>query len=246
MTIRAIRFGVAALATLACAAAPLVAVPTMEIDEPPSQEELALMFDELETWFADLLTLGEPEPGWSDGGVDMQALWETAPGGTARHHLLSVNAAGDRQLMVSSGHALAALIPEGWTLIEQFGPDAAAAEPSDLQITPIDDRYIYVARGPTSRVGQAECSAGEPSVLLYERAGAPSDMAAGEARVLLGYLLDRFGNLLVCARFDELAPGRYAMRYYSEDGRPLVRLNEQREVIEIVPVGPIEALLGLD
>lgn len=208
-----------------------------------SPEQEALRIERLEGLYADLLAVGAPVSGWSEEGDDP---FDHAAAGPDRAWLLLEDRRGRRQLLIPADRGDGPALPRDWRRIESWSDKGGAGEGGLLQIQPIDDRFVLVARGGYRRVGTAFCAEGGAHLALYERPRGSSERDARETALFAGYLFGRTRAVTLCQRFDAIAGGRFALTNFTEDGRPLITLNEQREIGVVVAVGPIERLLGLD
>lgn len=213
---------------------------------PFDAQSNAIQTDRFERHYAGLLLTGEPLEGWNREGVDLSGRLRALPGGAAAHWLQGVNARREPQLVIASDVPLDSLIPGDWRLLEAYGEAPARGPATAIQITPIDERYIMVARANTRRSGSAVCAPADAQVSIYIRPNGRSAFTEPEILARTDYLRGRFLRLVTCSRYDEIEPGVFAMRYFTEDGRPFTTLNAEREVFEIVPAGAVDVLLGFE
>lgn len=209
-------------------------------DATPEREAIA--FERLEQLYADLFATDAPVPGWNDDGDD--PFGEEAAGDI--RWLLLEDRSGRRQLVISADRHAMPSLPRDWRRIESWSDDSGPAVRAFIQIQPIDDRFIFVARGGARRMGGAFCARGGAELDLYERPDGSSPRDARETVRFVGYLFARTRVAPLCSRYDTLGGGRFALRNFTEQGRPLTTLDQQGEIGTLVRPGPIEGLLGLD
>ncbi|MBC7985778.1 MAG: hypothetical protein H7X93_03785 [Sphingomonadaceae bacterium] len=203
---------------------------------PPTGAEIA----RLDAWYGELLDTGPAEAGWDARGTDLPGL------AGERRWLLLTDAAGRRQLLMPGFADEREVVPRSWRRLRQWREDGPRGERASLQVQPLDARHILVARGGYRRRGSAFCSDGGATLSLYERSAPASEFTRWEAETLAGYLFDRTRGRTLCARYDSIGGGQYAVRNFDGAGRPLATLDQAREIATIVPAAAVEALLFPD
>ena len=218
-----------------------VATPTQDQVLIEQQQALQAAMDAAS---AELLMPGPKREGWNKGGVDLDKIVQSAPGGVVKNYLLGIDKDGERTVTIIRARDLL-MVPADWKSVLDFGEISDLATSDGLSITRMDGAYYVAGWEHVRRVGNAFCSTGKFGAKLYngpagrEKSELPSEMIPALFNVTMQLLQKR----TICWRFDRVGNG-YSTTYFLEDGRTLPALNEYAEVTTIVPAGPIEALLA--
>lgn len=205
--------------------------------EPPV--EIKALF---EAAAAEVMRPGPKREDWSRGGIDVYALVTAAPGGAQRNYLLTTDKDGERSVSIVGGTQPA--LPQGWQLVSRTGSPPPAGTPSDVTVGGLMPPYFFTGTQGRRRVGDAFCSSGAMSGVLYRDAGGgeptvPQPMV----QLMFDQIVKQFQDSTVCWRYDRDGDS-YRATYYLEDGRSLPGMNEAAERLRIVPADSVEKLLG--
>lgn len=202
----------------------------------------------LEEMAAEYLKPGEPV----DEGkptVDLRAAVANAPGGIPGNYVLSVDGEGERFVSTYAPVPVAAFIPNEWKLVSSFGSIDETLQDAGLGVGSIDDGYYVVVRADIWIEGKNECGSRIIGAQLYKGPGTQSEESAELAHGLnLAFtaLTAAMDGKTVCTRYYPQTDGSYKAVLLLPDGRSLGKGSDPEERITIVPVEPLEALLGLE
>lgn len=197
----------------------------------------------METVSAQLLKPGPVRGDWRSGGVDIYALLETAPGGTAKNYLLSIDKDGERSIEAVSVAKSAMPAPARWRPVIQSG--AAQPAVATLTILHLSGPYFMIGwDGERQRVGDAFCNGGISGAQLYSDPDitADAELPAHLVPTVFNSMVRRFKDVKLCWRYDRQGDG-YAVFYFLEDGRTLPGMDQAAERVTIVPAAPLQDLL---
>lgn len=231
----AVRFLILA-ATAVPGSAGFAQAPDSQPQEPPP--EVAALF---EAAAAELMKPGDKREDWNRGGTDLYGLVAASPGGAQGNYLLSIDKDGARSLTIVGGAGPA--LPPRWQVVSRTGSAPPAGAPSDATVGGLMPPYFFSGVQGRRRVGDAFCSSGAMSGVLY-RDSAAQDSTVPQPMVQLMFeqIVKQFQTATICWRYDREGDS-YRTTYYLEDGRALPGMNAAAEQLRIVPADSLEKLL---
>jgi len=206
-----------------------------------AEAEASAIDKSMDEAFSEMMKPGPVEPGWSKGGVDIDAAIRGKPGGAAKNYLLTIDKDGDRTLEIYAPDPVQGFVPVEWRLVSQTGSVEAVVTNSILGFGSFDKRYHYVIRTRGSRVGDTFCD-DLVGAQLYEDPTKSADMPAEVALGIFNFMARRTSGMTICTKYEGKGPD-YSYRYYLTDGRSLPGLNEEGSVSSVVPAAPVIELL---
>lgn len=217
------------------------AIPSQNQEQVEQQQIIQAVMDESA---AELLKPGPRREGWEKGGIDLYQIVETAPGGSTRNYLVSVDKDGDRIVTIVNARNLAA-VPKQWKTLHAIGSSEDIAGSSSLTIANLDGPFYYAGWDKVRRVGDAYCSTGKIGGHLYESPiPATGEIPREMISPFFAATVQMFEKHTVCLRYDRDGDA-YRISYFLEDGRTIPALDDFKERITIVPASDVDALLAV-
>lgn len=252
-----------AVAAFLLLATPLIATPpaTAQIsvgDDPQetgivsadvSGADLALAFEEgakneqisalIDSTIGQMLSGGEPVPGWQDHGIDIVAELEALPGGAEANLLI------DRDEDILTVLDLSGAVHDLPRELHSFEirPDPAGLV-HERSYVKLMDGFWFETGHQRTREGNALCYGGYTGVNLH--AVRPPDQWTAEEIGTLVYLfalVDKLGQLDTCMVYLREDDGGYTSRYFTPDGVSLPALNAEPGVVQVLPARELGPLL---
>ena len=221
----------------------LIALPALATaapaDSPSQVEQEAALRQMLDEAIKAMFLAGDPEPNWSNGGVDLEKLVKAMPD----HVLLEIDSEGERSISLYSERHIAEFIPADWELVAEIGQeDSKPSGGQPIEIGQLDDGYFVASRGASEQVGSAYCSNLPTVTRLYKVKGTNSQLSPELAAFIFREMFRRAKSYTVCSRTDIAGEG-YRNRYFLKDGRSLPFFDDRSGKVTIVPRRPITDLM---
>lgn len=225
--------------------APAAIAQRNEPSSPASEQGLGVdgMLDEA---MAELLKPGPKRPDWHKGGVDLHSLIAAAPGGALQNYILTIDKAGSRSVTIVGGRGAADLLPPSWKQVIRVGRTPVGDIDSDLTVGHLDGPYYFAGSQGRRRVGDAYCSSGPMSGVLYrdQDSDAATQLPEAMLKAVFEQMFARFESMTACWRYDR--DGEFfRTSSFLEDGTSLPVLDETiGERLRIVPADSLAKLLA--
>lgn len=200
--------------------------------------DLQAMVDQMRTA---LYTPGELVPGWDHGGADPDSALRTAG---ADNHYFVVDSSTGRSVGIITALPLTAFAPAGWRVIDTYGSSTTRLDNPSLLFEMLSHRYAVGIRANGRRVRDADCVDPVANATLYEIPGAQAHPGDEMIPVLFRVLMLAGDGQVVCSRSAGNARAGWHARSFTEDGHRLPELDEDEELLTIVPAAPIERLVN--
>jgi hypothetical protein len=197
------------------------------------QEAVARM---RETMFAP----GAAVPDWNRGGANPDSALRAA--GADRFYYLLRKTGGDGVAILTE-RPLASFVPEGWRIVDTYGDSSARVGNAIVQFEAFSERYVIGVRAGSERRGDVDCIEGIANAALYERPGARRGADDDTIPLLFRLGLLAGEGQTICTRYDGDRATGWRGRNFTPDGRRLPQLDDEHEVLTIVPAAPIESLI---
>ena len=188
-----------------------------------------------------LYTPGEQVPDWDRGGADPDAALRAAG---IDSHYFAVDGSTGRSIGIITARPLTAFAPSTWRVIDTYGSSATRLDNPSLLFELLSHRYAVGIRANGRRVRDADCVEPVANATLYEIPGAEAHQGDEMIPVLFRVLLLAGEGQVVCSRSEGSARTGWHGRSFTEDGHRLPELDEQDQLLTIVPAGPIERLVS--
>jgi hypothetical protein len=188
-----------------------------------------------------MYTPGEQVAGWDRGGADPDAALRAAG---ADGHYFAVDGSSGRSIGIVTTRPLTAFAPVAWRVVDTYGASATRLDNPSLLFQMLSHRYAIGLRANGRRVRDADCSDPIANATLYEIPGAQAQPGDESIPILFRVLILAGDGQIVCARSEGTAQAGWHMRYFTEGGRRLPGLDEDQQLMTIVPAGPVERLIN--
>ena len=200
--------------------------------------DLQAMVGEMRT---SMYRVGEVVPGWDRGGADPDGALRAAG---VDSHYFAVDGSSGRSIGIITARPLTAFAPAAWRVVDTYGASATRLDNPSLLFQMLSHRYAVGIRANGRRVRDADCSDPIANATLYEIPGAAAQPGDESIPILFRVLILAGDGQIVCARSEGTAQAGWHMRYFTEDGHRLPGLDEEQQLMTIVPAGPLEALVN--
>jgi hypothetical protein len=185
-------------------------------------------------------TPGEFVAGWDRGGADPDAALRAAG---ADSHYFAVDGSSGRSIGILSARPLTAFAPAGWRVVDTYGSSTTRLENPSLLFQMLSHRYAIGIRADGRRARDADCVGPIANATLYEIPGAPAHEGDAMIPILFRVIILAGDGQTVCARSTGDARAGWRSRSFTQDGHRLPALDEEDELLTIVPAGPIDRLI---
>ena len=218
-------------------------------DDPPGSKAAdqglgpQAVMDEI---IAEMKKPGPKRADWSKGGIDVRGLAAAAPGGTRQNYILTTDKGGSRSITVVDGAGATGIIPANWKEVVRIGKPPTGDITTDITIGSLDQSYYFAGTQGRRRVGDAYCTSGPMSGVLYMDKNRPPETELPEdmLKAMFEQMFEQFEALSSCYRYD--ADGAsFRTSSFLEDGSTLPVVDETvGERLQIVSAGPVDQLLA--
>ena len=190
---------------------------------------------------AQYYTPGEHVPGWDRGGADPDGDLRAAG---ADNHYFGIADDSGRSVGIITRRPLSDFAPAAWRVVDTYGASATRLENPSIAFEMLSHRYAVGLRANGRRTRDADCTDPIANATLYEIPGAPAREGDDMIPVLFRVVLLAAEGQVVCSRSEGNARTGWRTRSFTADGHRLPALDEEDELIRIVPAAPIDQLVS--
>lgn len=183
---------------------------------------------------------GEHVPGWDRGGADPDRALRAAGADT---HYFAVDGSSGRSVGILSDRPLTDFAPARWRVVDTYGSSADRLDNPSMLFEMLSNRYAIGIRAGGRRVRDADCMAPIANATLYEIEGGEADADDAMIPVLFRVLMLAQDGQTVCSRAEGDAQRGWRLRSFTEQGHRLPELDQENQLITIIPAAPIERIV---